>query len=90
MLNALIVTIALSCPKNEDSEQEVAKNENKKKKIVTLEDEVVEGDMEVGSFVTYQVYNSVYPGQRFNEYDPLLDNQGDISVIQPHLLREII
>lgn len=46
--------------------------------------------MEAGSYVTYQIYNSMHPGQRFGQYDLLLDNQADISVIHPRLLCEIM
>jgi hypothetical protein len=82
--------IVPNCPENEDNEQELVEKDNKKKQFVMWEDEVAEGDMEVGSYVTYQVYNSVHPGQCFDQYDLLLDNQEDISVVHPRLLREIL
>jgi hypothetical protein len=79
--------IAPNCPENEEDEQEI---DTKKKQFVTWEDKVVEGDLETGSYVTYQVYNSVHPGQHFSEYDLLLDDQADISVVHPCLLCEIM
>jgi hypothetical protein len=40
--------------------------------------------------MTYQVFNTVWPQQRFNLYDILLDNEGDVSVVHLDLLRGIL
>jgi hypothetical protein len=47
------VHIAPNCPENEDNEQELVEKDNKKKQFVMWEDEVAEGDMEVGSFLCH-------------------------------------
>jgi hypothetical protein len=41
-------------------------------------------------YVTYQVFNTIWPQLRFKPYDILLDNQADVSVIRPDLLRDIL
>jgi hypothetical protein len=44
----------------------------------------------VGTFVTYQVCHGVKSRQKFNEYDLLLDNQADISVVHPRLQWQVM
>jgi hypothetical protein len=44
----------------------------------------------VGTFVTYQVCHGVESGQKFTNYDLLLDNQADISVVHPRLLWQVM
>jgi hypothetical protein len=49
-----------------------------------------DGENQTGTYVTYQVCNGVGGEHRFKNYDVLLDNQADVSVIHPRLLRQVM
>lgn len=77
--------IAPNCPENDMDEEP----EENKKQVATWKDENEDKDnVEANLYVTYEVYNSVHSSQRFNQYEILLDNQVDVSVVHPCLLRD--
>jgi hypothetical protein len=81
--------IAPNCPEKEAEQETTAKeDEGKAKSFVTWEDGWEEQE-EIGTYVTYQVMNAS-EGHGFHEYDVLLDNQADISIVHPRLLREVM
>jgi hypothetical protein len=61
----------------------------KAKAFVTWEDGWEE-DNHAGTYATYQVCNGVRAEHRFRNYDVLLDNQAEVSIIHPRLLRQIM
>jgi hypothetical protein len=81
--------IAPNCPEKEAEQETTAKDdEGKAKSFVTWEDGWEEQE-EIGTYVPYQVMNAS-EGRGFHEYDVLLDNQADVSIVHPRLLREVI
>jgi hypothetical protein len=61
-------------------------NKNEKKENQEMASEIKhkpKRNMVKVTYVTFQVYHGVYSGQRFQDYDLLLDNQVDISLIHP-------
>lgn len=50
--------------------------QERKNTFVSWEDE-----QEMGTYVTYQIYNIVNPGQSFGAYDLLLDNQANVHIV---------
>jgi hypothetical protein len=80
--------LAPTCPEKE-KKQEVNKGEKIKGKVFASWEDGWE-DKEAGTFVTYQVCNGVGYGQKFQEYDILLDNQADVSIVHPRLLWEMM
>jgi hypothetical protein len=49
-----------------------------------------EDDQAVGTYTTYRVCNGVDSDSQFRNYDVLLDNQADVSIMHPRLLRQVI
>ncbi len=69
----------------------------KAKAFVSWEDDwaeeeaaVEDAENQAGTYITYQVCNGVGGEHRFKNYDVLLDNQADVSVIHPRLLRQVM
>jgi hypothetical protein len=54
------------------------------------EEEEEEQEDGAGTYVTYLVCNGIGRETEFDKYDVLLDNQADISMMHPRLLREIM
>jgi hypothetical protein len=82
--------IAPNCPKKLLENQNASKNDDDLKAFASWDDEEVEEEEQAGTYLTYQVCHGVESGQKFQDYDLLLDNQANISVIHPRLLRELI
>jgi hypothetical protein len=84
--------IASNCP--EKLQANAVKNDDENPKAFASwddeEDEEVEEEEQAGTYLTYQVCHGVESGQKFQDYDLLLDNQADISVMHPHLLCELM
>jgi hypothetical protein len=81
--------IAPDCPENDPEENEDA--ENKKKQYVTWEDADEEDiSQELSSYITYEVHKSMEGISKFGKYDLLLDNQADVSIVHPRLLRDVL
>jgi len=79
--------IAPDCPEKDKEEEQV----NKKTQYVTWEDaDEEEIRKELSSYVTYQVYKSMKGSSKFGRYDILLDNQADVSIVHPCLLRDVL
>ncbi len=81
--------IAPDCPEKDQEEEKEA--ENKRKQYVTWEDAGEEDILqESSSYVTYEVYKSMEGSSKFSKYDLLLDNQADVSIVHPSLLRDVL
>jgi hypothetical protein len=79
--------IAPNYPKKLQENQNAGKNDDENlKAFASWDDEEVEED-QAGIHLTYQVCHRVESRQKFQDYDLLLDNQADRSVVHPHLLR---
>jgi hypothetical protein len=79
--------IAPNCPEKEKEAEVQEDDQTKAKVFVSWEDDWQ--DEACGTYVTYQVMNTS-EGHGFHEYDMLLDNQADVSVVHPKLLREVM
>jgi 6-phosphogluconolactonase/glucosamine-6-phosphate isomerase/deaminase len=78
--------IAPNFPDKEKEQETSAKeDEGKAKTFVSWEDDWEDQD-EVGTYVTYQVCNEISRHHEFGDYDILLDNQADVSILHPRLL----
>jgi hypothetical protein len=81
--------IAPNCP--EKLQANAVKNDDEIPKAFASwddeEDDEVQEEEQAGTYLTYQVCHGVESGQ---DYDLLLDNQADISVVHPRLLRELM
>jgi hypothetical protein len=87
--------IAPNCPDKEvEAEQSVKDNNGiekiKAKAFVSWEDGWQEEEQAAGTYVTYRVCNGVGSNHQFRNYDVLLDNQADISIMHPRLLRQVM
>jgi hypothetical protein len=78
--------IAPNCPKKAKQAEERAQ---KAETFVSWDDNVDEEQV-AGTFFIYQVCHRVKSGQKFHDYDLLLDNQADISVVHPRLLWQVM
>ncbi len=80
--------IAPNCPeKEEKTNNDEGGEQEKAKAFASWEDDWQ--DDAAGTYVTYQVCNT-RSSQDFQDYDMLLDNQADVSIIHPRLLREVM
>jgi hypothetical protein len=83
--------IAPNCPER-DQEDDQEEQQSKKKQFVTWEDKQYDDEevAEIGTYVTYEVYESVRLSPKFGKYDILLDNQADVSIVHPHMLCDVL
>jgi hypothetical protein len=81
--------IAPDCPEKDPEKNEEA--ENKRKQYDTWEDaDEKDISQELSSYVTCEVYKSMEGISKFGKYDLLLDNQADVSIVHPSLLRDVL
>jgi hypothetical protein len=92
--------ISPNCPEKateREVEDEDGTEKIKAKAFVSWEDDWAEeeaaaedAENQAGTYITYQVCNGVGGEHRFKNYDVLLDNQADVSVMHPRLLRQVM
>jgi hypothetical protein len=81
--------ITPTCPEKEKEQGANAHDSEIKAKVFASWEDGWE-DEEVGTYVTYHVCNRISYHHKFQEYDIQLDNQADVSIVHPWLLREVM
>jgi hypothetical protein len=79
---SLVIYIAPTCPEKEKEEETDEGEKIKAKVFISWEDDWQ--DDTAGTYVTYQVGNAS-ESYGFQDYDVLLDNQADVSIVHARL-----